>query len=105
VSVSIDNSSSGRHVALDLPHELDVVGDIQVDGEIQQRTHLVVSQGVKTLNDHKRGGLDGKSATELIDELIKVGTDSPGSLGGTGLFQTLTALKLREVYDKYIAAA
>jgi len=40
-----------------------------------------------------------KSATELSDELIKVGPNSPGSLDGTGLFQTLTSLKLREYYE------
>ena len=36
---------------------------------------------------------------ELAAELIKVGPNSPGSLDGTGLFQTLTALKLREFYE------
>lgn len=41
-----------------------------------------------------------KSAGELAAELIKVGEKSPGSLDGTGLFQTLTALKLREYYEK-----
>merc|ERR1711937_817304 len=42
-----------------------------------------------------------KTTTELSDELIKIGPNTPGSLDGTGLFQTLTALKLREVYEKY----
>ena len=41
-----------------------------------------------------------KSQGELASELIKVGEKSPGSLDGTGLFQTLTALKLREYYEK-----
>jgi len=45
-----------------------------------------------------------KSATELSDELIKVGPDSPGSLDGTGLFQTLTSLKLREYYETLLGA-
>jgi phosphoribulokinase len=40
-----------------------------------------------------------RSAGELANELIKVGPNSPGSLDGTGLFQTLTALKLREFYE------
>jgi phosphoribulokinase len=40
-----------------------------------------------------------KTPTELSDELIKVGANSPGSLDGTGLFQTVTALKLREFYE------
>lgn len=45
-----------------------------------------------------------KSATELADEVIKVGADSPGALDGTGLFQTLTSLKLREYYETIMGA-
>jgi phosphoribulokinase len=40
-----------------------------------------------------------KTPGELSAELVKVGVNSPGSLDGTGLFQTLTALKLREFYE------
>lgn len=40
-----------------------------------------------------------KSSGELASELIKVGPNSPGSMDGTGLFQTITALKLREYYE------
>ena len=40
-----------------------------------------------------------KNPGELSAELIKVGSGSPGSLDGTGLFQTLTSLKLREFYE------
>lgn len=40
-----------------------------------------------------------KTPGELAAELVKVGANSPGSLDGTGLFQTLTALKLREFYE------
>eukprot|EP01041_Mallomonas_annulata_P002269 gene2269-4418_t len=40
-----------------------------------------------------------KTPGELAVELIKVGPNSPGSMDGTGLFQTLTALKLREFYE------
>ena len=40
-----------------------------------------------------------KVPLEVSNELIKVGAGSPGSLDGTGLFQTLTALKLREFYE------
>lgn len=42
-----------------------------------------------------------KASGELASELIKVGPNSPGSLDGTGLFQTVTALKLREFYEAY----
>ena len=40
-----------------------------------------------------------KTPGELSAELIKVGPNSPGSMDGTGLFQTLTSLKLREFYE------
>jgi len=45
-----------------------------------------------------------KNPTELSDDLIKVGPDAPGSLDGTGLFQTLTSLKLREYYEALIGS-
>ena len=40
-----------------------------------------------------------KTPGELSAELIKVGPNAPGSMDGTGLFQTLTSLKLREFYE------
>ena len=36
---------------------------------------------------------------ELTQQMIKMG-DSPGSDNGTGFFQTLASLKLREFYEK-----
>lgn len=44
-----------------------------------------------------------KSEGELASELIKVGPNSPGSMDGTGLFQTIAALKLREYYENNVA--
>lgn len=43
-----------------------------------------------------------RSPTELSDALIAVGANSPGSMDGSGLFQTLTSLKLREFYETLI---
>lgn len=40
---------------------------------------------------------------DVTSELVKVGAGGPGSLDGTGLFQTITALKLKEFYEKKIA--
>ena len=40
-----------------------------------------------------------KTPGEVTSLLMKVGTQSPGALDGTGLFQTLTALKIREFYE------
>ena len=40
-----------------------------------------------------------KTSNEVTTELVKVGDKSPGALDGTGLFQTITSLKLREFYE------
>ena len=48
---------------------------------------------------------DAKKEGELAAEVIKVGADSPGALDGTGLFQTLTALKLRAFYESVTGKA
>ena len=37
--------------------------------------------------------------TPYLCDHPKVGANSPGALDGTGLFQTLAALKLREYYE------
>ena len=39
------------HVALQLPGELDVVRDVQVDLEVQQIAHTLVVEGMEALND------------------------------------------------------
>lgn len=40
-----------------------------------------------------------KYSGEITQQLENVGEDAPGSLDGTGLFQTLIALKIREYYE------
>merc|ERR1712151_965503 len=47
-------------------------------------------------------GLNGRSASELTDAMVKR-KDSPGSQNGTGLLQAIIAMKIREVYDKLTA--
>jgi phosphoribulokinase len=56
------------------------------------------------LNDFKNienflSNTAAKTGGEVAGELLKVGDKAPGSLDGTGLFQTVTALKLREYYE------
>merc|ERR1719440_2534811 len=48
-------------------------------------------------------GLAGKTPTELKDAMEKL-KSSPGSQNGTGLFQTVIAMKVREVYEKFTSA-
>lgn len=50
--------SALHHVPLDLPRELDLVRDVQVDGEVQQVAHALVHEGVEPLDDDDGGGLD-----------------------------------------------
>jgi hypothetical protein len=40
---------------LDLPRKLDLVGDVQVDLEVEQRAHALVSEGVQALQNLGRG--------------------------------------------------
>ena len=68
------------------------VSVVEMDGKLED------------INDYKNietylSATAAKVPGELATELIKVGANSPGSLDGSGLFQTLTALKLREFYE------
>lgn len=69
-----------------------VVSVLELDGKLED------------INDYAKidpylSNTGAKAAGELSGELIKVGASSPGSLDGTGLFQTLTSLKIREFYE------
>jgi hypothetical protein len=45
-----------RHVALDLPRKLDLVGDVEVDLEVDQLADALVEEGVEALDDQDLGG-------------------------------------------------
>merc|ERR1712222_272378 len=62
------------------------VSVVEMDGEIEANLE----------------GLNGRSASELTDAMVKL-KDSPGSQNGTGLLQAVIAMKIREVYDKLTA--
>ena len=47
------------HVTLDLPVELDIGGDVKVEGKVKKVTDALVVHGVKSLNDDDGGRLDG----------------------------------------------
>merc|ERR1712039_276710 len=44
-------------------------------------------------------GLNAKSANELTEAMVKL-KSSPGSQNGTGMLQTVIAMKVREIYEK-----
>lgn len=54
----LERVSALHHVPLDLPRELDLVGDVQVDREVEQVAHALVDEGVEALDDDDGGGLD-----------------------------------------------
>ena len=59
------------HITLDLPVELDLVGDVKVEREVEEVTDTLVEHGVKTLNDDDGGGLDGLGGVEgTIDVVV-----------------------------------
>jgi len=71
------------------------VSVIEMDGEID------MSQMESQLSEVESNleGLAGKSASELTTAMAKT-KNSPGTQNGTGLFQTVIAMKVREVYEK-----
>eukprot|EP00933_Yihiella_yeosuensis_P083208 TRINITY_DN973_c0_g1_i3.p1 TRINITY_DN973_c0_g1~~TRINITY_DN973_c0_g1_i3.p1 ORF type:complete len:412 (-),score=107.75 TRINITY_DN973_c0_g1_i3:534-1769(-) len=68
---------------------------VEMDGEIDMDNMEAQLKEIESNMD----GLNGKSATELADAMVKL-TDSPGSANGTGMLQTVIAMKVREIYEK-----
>ena len=63
------------HIALDLPGELDLVGDVEVDAEVDQVVDTVIVEGVKSLDDEnlRRVGLLRRvkqSGDVVVDGLV-----------------------------------
>jgi len=71
---------------------------LEMDGEIDMNN---MEEQLKAIESSLEG-LNGKSSTELTDAMLKL-KDSPGSENGTGVFQTVISMKIREIYEKMIA--
>merc|ERR1712060_1004133 len=71
---------------------------VEMDGEIDMDDMATQVAEIEGSID----GLNGRSASELTDAMVKL-KDSPGSQNGTGLLQAIIAMKIREVYDKLTA--
>merc|ERR1719401_1617840 len=72
---------------------------LEMDGEIDMSKmdeQLKVIEGALS-------GLGSKTASELTDAMFTL-KSSPGSQNGTGLWQTVIAIKVREVYEKLPSA-
>merc|ERR1712194_655176 len=72
---------------------------VEMDGEIDMSN--MDSQLKEIESDFE--GLNAKSPTEFSEAMVKL-KDSPGSENGTGLLQTVIAMKVREVYEKMTGA-
>jgi len=71
---------------------------LEMDGEIDMEKQEAQLKEIESNLE----GLNGKSATELTDAMVKL-KSSPGSENGTGVWQTVIAMKIREVYEKATA--
>jgi len=68
---------------------------VEVDGDLDMNNLEAELERIESRIE----GLNAKSENELRDAMIKL-KDSPGSDNGTGLLQTIIAMKVREVYEK-----
>merc|ERR1711981_356525 len=70
---------------------------VEMDGEIDMNNMEAQLKEIEANLD----GLPTSSPTELTEAMVKLKA-SPGSQNGTGLLQSVIALKVKEVYDKLV---
>ncbi|CAE7308680.1 unnamed protein product [Symbiodinium sp. CCMP2592] len=68
---------------------------VEMDGEIDMDN---MEEQLKEIESNVEG-LGAKSAEELTEAMVSL-KSSPGSQNGTGLLQTVIAMKVREIYEK-----
>jgi phosphoribulokinase len=68
---------------------------VEMDGEIDMDN---MEAQLKEIEENIEG-LNQKSANELTEAMLKL-KSSPGSQNGTGMLQTVIAMKVREIYEK-----
>jgi len=73
---------------------------LEMDGEIDMSNMEEQLDEVEKALD----GLGGKTPSEFKEAMVNL-KSSPGSQNGTGLFQTIIAMKVREVYEKLTSVA
>jgi len=71
---------------------------IEMDGEIDMNNMEAQLSEIESNLE----GLGGKTDSELTDAMVKL-KSSPGSQNGTGLLQSVIAMKIREIYEKLTA--
>merc|ERR1712019_3779 len=68
---------------------------VEMDGEIDMDN---MEAQLKEIEENIEG-LNAKSVGELTEAMLKL-KSSPGSQNGTGMLQTVIAMKVREIYEK-----
>merc|ERR1712207_36810 len=68
---------------------------VEMDGEIDMDN---MEAQLKEIEENIEG-LNAKSPNELSEAMVKL-KSSPGSQNGTGMLQTVIAMKVREIYEK-----
>merc|ERR1712037_877224 len=68
---------------------------VEMDGEIDMDN---MEAQLKEIEENIEG-LNAKSPNELTEAMVKL-KSSPGSQNGTGMLQTVIAMKVREIYEK-----
>jgi len=103
VSLSKDMSLEGKPGASLKTYDDEWFGKpvsvIEMDGEIDA-THM--ERQLREIEGNL-ANLGAKNSAELTSAMMKL-KDSPGSQNGTGLFQTVIAMKVREVYERLTKA-
>merc|ERR1712157_687628 len=102
LKVKLIQKKGGAFPAISLKKELSLTGS-KPGATIKQYDDDWYGSPVSVVEmDANLEGLNGRSASELTDAMVKL-KDSPGSQNGTGLLQAIIAMKIREVYDKLTA--
>ena len=86
-----------QHEPFDTPHGADTrcgtqVSVLEMDGQFDKLEELIYVESHLSNTSAKFYG-------EITQQMLKNST-FPGSKNGTGLFQTMVGLKIREVYEK-----
>lgn len=72
---------------------------VEMDGEIDMNN---MEAQLKEIEENLEG-LGAKTTNELTEAMLKL-KSSPGSQNGTGMLQTVIAMKVREIYEKLTAS-
>jgi hypothetical protein len=84
-----------RYVQLTLSVMVDQVSVLEMDGQFDKLDELIYVES-------HLSNISTKFYGEITQQMLKH-ADFPGSNNGTGLFQTICGLKIRNVYERILA--